>query len=201
MFEMFLGPVEQHKPWDMQSIGGVSKFLRKFWGLFHKGDSFTVSDKKATDAEMKILHRTIKKVTGNIERFAFNTCVSEFMICTNELDKLKCNKREILEQLVILLAPFAPYITEELWHKLGNKTSVHHATFPVHDESILVESAFEYPVMINGKMRTKISLPLDLAQADAETQVLANETVLKWTEGKTPKRFIYVKGKIVNIVA
>ncbi|MCL4111329.1 UNVERIFIED_CONTAM: hypothetical protein GTU68_023182 [Idotea baltica] len=200
MFEMFLGPIEQHKPWDMQGIGGVSKFVRKFWGLFHKAEKFNISDEKATENELKTLHKTIKKITGDIERFSFNTCISSFMICTNELDKLKCNKREILTPLVILLAPFAPYVTEELWHKLGNHESIHHASYPTHDESILVESNFEYPVMINGKMKGKISLPLTLEEAEAKEAVLAHEPIKKLVDGKPLKRFIYVKGKIVNMV-
>ncbi|MBS1684861.1 MAG: leucine--tRNA ligase [Bacteroidetes bacterium] len=201
MFEMFLGPLDQSKPWDDQGIGGVEKFLRKFWRLFYddKG-GYRVSDEAATDAEYKVLHKTLKKLSEDIERLAFNTCVSQFMICTNELIDLKCTKRAILEPLVIALAPFAPFISEELWASLGHSDSVHKAVFPKVEEKYLVESSFTYPISINGKVRANLPFALDLSEADVKAAVLANEIVLKWTEGKEPKKFIFVKGRIVNVV-
>jgi len=200
MFEMFLGPFEQGKPWDVNSIGGVYKFTRKFWQLFHQGGAFNVSDVAPTEAELKSLHKAIKKVNEDIERFSFNTCVSTFMIATNELTQAKCNKRSVLEPLVQLIAPFAPYISEEIWHLLGNESSVHHSNYPQHNEQYLTESSHEYPVMINGKMRGKIQLSLDATEEEAKAAALTNEKVQQHTEGKTIKRFILVKGKIINLV-
>ncbi len=201
MFEMFLGPLDQSKPWDDQGIDGVAKFLRKFWRLFYddKGAS-RVSDEAATDAEYKVLHKTLKKISEDIERLAFNTCVSQFMICTNELIDLKCTKRAILEPLVIALAPFAPFISDELWAALGKSGSVHQATFPTVEEKYLVESSFSYPISINGKVRANLQFDLNMGEAEVKAAVLANEVVLKWTEGKEPKKFIFVKGRIVNVV-
>ncbi|MBS1624719.1 MAG: leucine--tRNA ligase [Bacteroidetes bacterium] len=208
MFEMFLGPLDQSKPWDDQGIGGVEKFLRKFWRLFNlsqtlsEGEGLTanVSDDQPTDTEFKVLHKTLKKLSEDIERLAFNTCVSQFMICTNELIEMKCTKRAILEPLVIALAPFAPFISEELWASLGHNDSVHKATFPAVEEKYLVESSFTYPISINGKVRANLPFALDLSEADVKAAVLANDIVLKWTEGKEPKKFIFVKGRIVNVV-
>jgi len=201
MYEMFLGPVEQSKPWDTKGIEGVHRFLRKLWRLFYdevKGKIW--SDEKATGAELKILHRTIKKIEEDTERFSFNTAVSTFMICVNELADAKCNKKEVLEKLLIILTPYAPHIAEELWGGLGNEGSVLNANFPAFEEKYLVETAKEYPVSINGKVRTQLSMPLDIDQAEVEKRILANETVQKWLEGKTPKKVIYVKGKMVNVV-
>jgi leucyl-tRNA synthetase len=201
MYEMFLGPVEQSKPWDTKGIEGVHRFLRKLWRLFYddvKGKVWT--DEKATDAELKILHRTIKKIEEDTERFSFNTAVSTFMICVNELADAKCNKKEVLQQVLILLTPYAPHIAEELWHQLGNTTNIIEAAYPVFDGKYLIESDKEYPISINGKMRTNINISLSATQEEVEKIVLANELIQKWTEGKTPKKIIFVKGKMVNIV-
>ncbi|MFN8300628.1 MAG: class I tRNA ligase family protein [Chitinophagales bacterium] len=201
MFEMFLGPIEQSKPWDDKGISGVSNFLRKFWRLFYddKGN-WRVTEEPANDAELKVLHKHIKKIADDIERLNYNTCVSGFMITTNELNALACTKRAVLEPLLITLAPFAPFITEELWEKLGHSHSIHTATFPAFEEKYLVESSHDYAVSINGKVRAQIVLPLDITQEDALTQVLALENVQKWTNGNQPKKFIFVKGKIINLV-
>ncbi|HTC01630.1 MAG TPA: class I tRNA ligase family protein, partial [Ferruginibacter sp.] len=201
MYEMFLGPVEQSKPWDTKGIEGVHRFLRKLWRLFNddiKGKVWT--DEKATDAELKILHRTIKKIEEDTERFSFNTAVSTFMICVNELAEAKCSKKEILQQVLILLTPYAPHIAEELWHQLGNTTNIIDAAYPIFDGKYLIESDKEYPISINGKMRTNINISLSASQEEVEKIVLANEHIQKWTEGKTPKKIIFVKGKMVNIV-
>ncbi len=201
MYEMFLGPVEASKPWDTKGIEGVHRFLRKLWRLFNdevKGKVW--NEEKATDAELKILHRTIKKIEEDTERFSFNTAVSTFMICVNELADLKCNKKEILEQLLILLTPYAPHIAEELWQQLGNESPVLDASYPVFNPALLVESSKEYPVSVNGKLRTNITLALDLEQKQVEEAVLQNEVVQKWLEGKQPKKIIYVKNKMINVV-
>jgi len=201
MYEMFLGPVEMSKPWDTKGIEGVHRFLKKTWRLFFdetKGSM--VTDDAPTPAELKVLHRTIKKIGEDTERFSFNTAVSAFMVCVNELGELNCHKRTILEPFVILLAPYAPHISEELWHALGNETSVLDAPFPEWDPALLVETSKEYPVSINGKLRTQIQIALDAAQPEVEALVLANPVVQKWTEGKPVKKFIFVKGKMVNVV-
>ncbi len=201
MYEMFLGPVEASKPWDTKGIEGVHRFLRKLWRLFFdevKGKVW--KDEKATNAELKILHKTIKKIEEDTERFSFNTAVSTFMICVNELADVKCHKKEVLEQVLILLTPYAPHIAEELWHQLGNAGSVLDASYPVYKPALLVESSKEYPVSINGKLRTNINLALDIDPAEVEKQVLQNEIVQKWLEGKDPKKIIYVKNKMVNVV-
>ena len=200
MYEMFLGPLEQSKPWNTNGIDGVFKFLRKFWNLFHNGDDFQVSDEAPTAEELKVLHKTIKKAEEDIDKLSFNTSVSAFMICANELSSLKCNKRAILEPMVIVLSPYAPHITEELWHKLGHDTSVTTATFPTWEKKYVEESTHEYPVSINGKTRTKMSFGLDVAKEEIEKAVLADETVLKWTEGKPPKKVIVVPKRIINVV-
>ncbi len=201
MYEMFLGPLELSKPWNTNGIDGVYKFLRKFWNLFHdQSGKFSVSNEKATREELKVLHKTLKKVEDDIERFSFNTTVSEFMICCNELSSLKCNKREILEPLVIALSPYAPHITEELWEMLGHRETILSAEFPKLDESYLVENSFEYPISINGKVRVKMNFALDMPKEDIEKLVMASEIVQKWTEGKAPKKVIIVPGKIVNVV-
>jgi leucyl-tRNA synthetase len=201
LFEMFLGPLEQSKPWDTGSIEGVHRFLRKFWRLYHNSDNaFSVSEEKATKEELKTLHKTIKKITEDIERFSFNTGVSAFMICANELSDLKCNKREILEPLCVLIEPYAPHIAEELWEKLGHKQSVSRESFPVVNEAHLVESSHKYPVSFNGKMRYTLELPLDMSKEEVEKTVLTHELSAKWLEGKTPKKVIVVPKKIVNVV-
>ena len=201
MYEMFLGPVEASKPWDTKGIEGVHRFLRKLWRLFNddlKGKVWT--EEKASDAELKILHRTIKKIEEDTEKFSFNTAVSAFMIAVNELADIKCHKKEILEKILILLVPYAPHITEELWHQLGNEGSILDASYPLFNPALLVESSKEYPVSINGKMRTTITLSLDLQQAEVEKLVVENETVQKWLEGKEPKKIIFVKNKMINVV-
>lgn len=200
MYEMFLGPIEQSKPWNTNGITGVSNFLRKLWRLFFQNGSFEVSREAPTKAELKILHKTIKKVSDDIERFSFNTSVSTFMICVNELGELKCNKKEILESLTILIAPFAPHLAEELWNRLGNAKTVTIAPFPVFNESYLTEDEFEYPVSINGKTRFKQTLPLSLTKEQIETEVLKSEDMSKYLNGTTPKKVIIVPGRIVNIV-
>ncbi len=201
MYEMFLGPLEQSKPWNTNGIEGVYKFLNRFWRLFHDATSnFKVSDAEPSAEELKVLHKTLKRVEEDIERFSFNTPVSTFMICVNELGTLKCNKRAILEPLTIALSPLAPHIAEELWSLLGHTESVSTATYPIWDEKFLVESSHEYPVSINGKMRAKLNLPVDMPAAEVEQQVLANEIVQKWLEGKAPKKVIVIPNKIVNVV-
>ena len=201
MYEMFLGPVEQSKPWETKGIEGVHRFLKKLWRLFYdemKGKIW--NEEKATPAELKVLHKTIKKIEDDTERFSFNTGVSAFMVCVNELTELKCHKKEILESLLILLTPYAPHIAEELWHELKNTTSVLDASFPKLNESYLIESSKEYPVSVNGKLRTTIQIALDTPQEEVEKIVLGNDVVQKWLEGKPHKRIIYVKGKMVNVV-
>lgn len=201
MYEMFLGPVEQSKPWDTKGIEGVHRFLRKLWRLFFdevKGKVWT--DAKATDAELKILHKAIKKIEEDTERFSFNTAVSAFMVCVNDLADAKCNKKEVLEQLLIMLVPYAPHVTEELWAALGNTGSILDAAYPVYNPAYLVESAKEYPVSVNGKLRTTITLPLDMPKEQVEETVVQNEIIKKWLEGKAPKKIIFVQGKMVNVV-
>ena len=201
MYEMFLGPVEQSKPWDTKGIEGVHRFLRKLWRLFYddlKGKVW--NEEKASDAELKILHRTIKKIEEDTERFSFNTAVSTFMICVNELADVKCHKKEVLEKVLILLTPYAPHIAEELWSNLGNEGSILDAGYPKLESSYLIESSKEYPVSINGKVRANINMSLDLQQADVEKIILQNDIIQKWLEGKDPKKIIYVKNKMVNVV-
>jgi leucyl-tRNA synthetase len=201
MYEMFLGPVEMSKPWDTKGIEGVHRFLRKLWRLFYddvKGKIW--NDGKATDVELKVLHKSIKKIEEDTERFSFNTAVSSFMICVNDLADLKCHKKEILENVLILLTPYAPHIAEELWSKLGNEDSILDATYPAFDGKYLIESFKEYPISINGKVRANINIALNLEQAEVEKIVLQNDVVLKWLEGKAPKKVIYVKNKMVNVV-
>lgn len=201
MYEMFLGPVEQSKPWDTKGIEGVHRFLKKLWRLFFdetKGKVWTTD--AATPAELKVLHRTIKKIEDDTERHSFNTAVSTFMICVNDLAELKCNKKVVLEQLLIMLTPYAPHISEELWAQLGNAGSVLDAAYPVFNAGYVAESSKEYPVSINGKVRTNIEISLSATQEEIEPLVLANDLVQKWLEGKTPKKIIFVKGKMINLV-
>lgn len=200
LYEMFLGPLEFSKPWDTQGIDGVYKFLRKFWRLFQVGENFSVSDETPSREELKVLHKTIKKVEYDIENFSFNTSIPAFMICTNELTALKCNKRAVLEPLVIALAPFAPHMAEELWSLLGHSQSITKESFPKWEEKFLVEDAFEYPVSFNGKVRFKLSMPLTATNADIEAAVKAAPESTKWLEGKEIKKMIIVPKKIVNIV-
>lgn len=200
LYEMFLGPLEFSKPWDTQGIDGVYKFLRKFWRLFQVSEDFSVSDETPSREELKVLHKTIKKVEYDIENFSFNTSIPAFMICTNELTALKCNKRAVLEPLVIALAPFAPHMAEELWSLLGHTQSITKESFPKWEEKFLVEDAFEYPVSFNGKVRFKLSMPLTATNADIETAVKAAPESTKWLEGKEIKKMIIVPKKIVNIV-
>jgi leucyl-tRNA synthetase len=201
MYEMFLGPLEQSKPWNTNGIDGVFKFLRKFWNLFHDNNgNFSVSDAEPTREELKVLHKTIKKIEYDIENFSFNTSISEYMICINELGPLKTNKRAILEPLTIALAPYAPHIAEELWEKLGHKDTILNAAFPRYNEEYLKENSFEYPISINGKVRAKMEFALDMPKENIEKLVVASEIVQKWTEGKAPKKVIIVQGKIVNVV-
>ena len=198
---MFLGPVDQSKPWDTKGIEGVHRFLKKLWRLFFdevKGKIWT--DEKATAEELKVLHRTIRKIEEDTERFSFNTAVSAFMICVNELADLKCHKREILEPLVIMVTSYAPHISEELWKALGNQNSVLDAAFPIYEEKYTIESSKEYPVSINGKVRTNINIALDATAEQVQEIAMANELVQKWMEGKPLKKFIFVKGKMINVV-
>ena len=202
LYEMFLGPLEQSKPWNTNGIEGVYKFLRKVWRLFHDAEAnFAVSEDEPSKAEYKALHKIIKKVEEDVERFSFNTSVSGFMICVNELTDLKCNKRKILQDLIIVLHPYAPHITEELWSLLGNEEgTISYATYPAFNSGYLVESEFAYPVSVNGKMKMNLSLPLDLGQKEVEETVLANADVQRYIEGKAVRKIIFVKGKIINIV-
>ena len=200
LYEMFLGPLEQSKPWDTNGIDGVHRFLKRLWGLFFKGDDVNVSDAEPTAEEYKTLHKTIKKVTSDIENFSFNTAISAFMICVNELNSAKCNKRAILEPLVVLLAPFAPHVAEELYHVLGNETTVCDAAFPKHDEKYLAENTVKYPISFNGKVRFTLELAADLTPKQVEEIALANEQTAKYLDGKEIKKVIVVPKKIVNIV-
>ena len=200
LYEMFLGPLEQSKPWDTNGIDGVHRFLRKLWNLFYKEDKFFITEEQPVAEELKSLHKLIKKVAYDIENFSFNTSVAAFMICVNELTALKCNKKAILSDLIIVLSPFAPHIAEELWHALGNNTTVCDAKFPDYNEAYLVENTVKYTVSFNGKARYFLDFPSDTSVEEVEKAVLAHENSGKWLEGKTPKKVIVVKGKIVNIV-
>jgi leucyl-tRNA synthetase len=201
LYEMFLGPVEQSKPWDTKSINGVHNFLRKLWRLFHNQENvLSISDESANKEELKTLHKTIKKITEDLDRFSWNTCVSGFMICVNELQELKCTKREVLERLVILLSPFAPHIAEELWQKLGHTVSVTQATWPVFDESKMKDDSFDYPISFNGKTRYFLPMGVELSAQDVEAAVRANEQTEKYLDGKPIKKIIVVPNRIVNVV-
>ena len=199
MYEMFLGPLEQSKPWDTNGIDGVHKFLRRFWRLFFDRNSeWAVTDEQPTEKELKTLHKTIKKIREDIENFSFNTSVAAFMICINELGE--CHKRAILEPLSVLLAPFAPHITEQLWSLMGHTETIFNTAYPVCEEKYLVESSFEYPIMINGKLRCKQEYPLSATPAELQADVVTKEEVQRWLEGAAPKKIIVVPGKIINIV-
>ena len=200
LFEMFLGPLEQFKPWKTSGISGVYSFLKKLWKLFYNGEIFEVTEGEPTKDNLKTLHKTIKKVEEDIENFSFNTSVSTFMIAVNELTAQKCNNKAILEQLLILISPYAPHITEELWSTLGNSESISTAPFPKFEEMYLVESEKEYPVSFNGKMRFKLNLPLDMSKEEIEKVVMAHERTQQQLQGREPKKVIIVPGKIINIV-
>ncbi|WP_102407509.1 leucine--tRNA ligase [Parabacteroides bouchesdurhonensis] len=201
LYEMFLGPLEQSKPWDTNGIDGVHRFLKKLWTLFYGNtESLQITDAEPTAEELKSLHKLIKKVTFDIEHFSYNTSISAFMICINELSSLKYNKRAILEQLIILLAPFAPHIAEELWHECGHTTTICDAPWPQHNEEYLKENSVTYVISFNGKARFNLELPADMPREEVEKVALSHESSAKWMEGKTPKKVIVVPGKIVNIV-
>ena len=203
MYEMFLGPIEQAKPWDTKGINGVHNFLRKFWRLFHQGadNSFVVTDGEASKEALKTLHKTIQKVTSDLERFSFNTGVSNFMIATNELGEQKCNNRAVLTELVVLLSPYAPHICEELWVKLGHEAgTLSYAAFPICNESYLVSDSFSYPISFNGKVRFKVDLPASMQVKEIEEHVMGMQEMNKYLEGKAPKKLIVVPGRIVNVV-
>ncbi|HCY90583.1 MAG TPA: leucine--tRNA ligase, partial [Chitinophagaceae bacterium] len=201
MYEMFLGPIEASKPWDTKGIEGVHRFMRKLWRLFYdelKGAVWT--RETPTDAEWKVLHKAIKKIAQDTEQFSFNTAVSAFMVCVNELSDLKCHKKEILENLLIILAPYAPHICEELWNTLGQSGSVLDAAYPKADERYLVETSKDYPVSVNGKLRATMNISLEAGQEEVEALVLQNEIVQKWLDGKPHKKIIFVKNKMINVV-
>ncbi len=201
MYEMFLGPVEMSKPWDTKGIEGVHRFLRKLWRLFYDEQKGRVwNDDIPVDAELKILHRTIRKIEDDTEKFSFNTAVSAFMVCVNDLLEIKCHKRLVLEKVLILLTPYAPHISEELWQQLGNGGSILDASYPPFIEKYLIETNKDYPVSINGKVRTNIGIALNASQEEVEKIVLSNDIVQKWLEGKQPKKIIYVKNKMINMV-
>ena len=200
LYEMFLGPLEQSKPWDTNGIDGVNRFLKKLWALFYKGDQWLVTDGETSAAELKALHKLIKKVTGDIENFSYNTSISAFMICVNELTQLKSHNAKVLGELIVVLAPFAPHIAEELWHALGHDTTVCDARWPEFDESYLKEDSVTYAVSFNGKARFNLEVPADTSRDEVERIALAHESSARWMEGKTVRKVIVVPGKIVNIV-
>ena len=200
LYEMFLGPVEASKPWDTNGIDGVNRFLKRLWALFYKGDNMQLTDEKPSAEALKSLHKLIKKVSGDIETFSYNTSVAAFMICVNELTAMKCRAREIYEPLVVLLAPFAPHIAEELWHVLGHDTTVCDAEWPTWNEEYLKESTVKYTVLFNGKPRYNIEVPAGTAQDEVQRIALSDEGAARWLDGKQPKKVIVVPNKIVNVV-
>lgn len=200
LYEMFLGPLEQSKPWDTNGIDGVNRFIKKMWNLFYKGDELIVDGEKPSADDLKSIHKLIKKVTWDIEHFSYNTSISAFMICVNELTSMKCRSKEVLSDLVVLIAPFAPHIAEELWHALGNETTVCDAKWPIFNEAYLVETTATYAVSFNGKTRFSMQVPADTDRNEVERLALSNPNAEKWIEGKTPKKVIVVPNKIVNIV-
>ena len=200
MYEMFLGPLEQSKPWNTNGIEGVYKFLNKFWSLFYDEDNFNISNEKPNSDELKILHTAIKKIENDIDRLSINTCVSQLMITVNELSRKKCHKREILEPLLIVLSSFAPHISEELWSKLGNNESISLSNYPKYNDEFLTEDIFEYPIMINGKLRTKIKFDINIEEKEIKSEVISNEIITKWTENKKIKKIIFIPKKIINVV-
>ncbi len=200
LYEMFLGPIEQSKPWDTNGIDGVSKFLRKFFDLFSSQNVFDTSDEEPSPEELKVLHTAIKKVSSDIEQFSFNTAISSMMVCVNELRRMECNKRPILEPLVLLIAPFAPFVSEELWSLMGHETSVHLGTYPVHNEKFLIEETVSYPVCINGKKRGLEELDKGMSRSDMEAYVLQLDYVQKWIAGKKVRKVIVVPDRMINVV-
>ena len=200
MYEMFLGPVEQSKPWNTNGIEGVYKFLNKFWSLFHNDKKFFINHDKPTKEEFKILHNAIKKIQDDIERLSINTCISQLMITVNELNRLKCNKKEILEPLIIICSPFAPHICEELWQKMGKTSSVIKSDYPKINNNYLIDEEYEYPIMINGKLRVKQKFSIDSKDSKIKDSVLKNDIVMKWTKDQKIKKVIIVRKKIINIV-
>jgi leucyl-tRNA synthetase len=201
LYEMFLGPLEDSKPWSTKGIDGTYRFLKKLWALFFDQDGNQLwTDSGASKDSMKTLHATIKKITEDIDNMSLNTSVAQFMICVNELGSQKCASKSVLEQVLILLNPFAPHITEELWNAIGNGGFIADATWPAFDEKHLIESSKVYPISINGKTRTNLEFPLDMSKEEIEKNVLADEIVQKWLDGKPPKKVIVVPGRIVNVV-
>jgi leucyl-tRNA synthetase len=201
MYEMFLGPVEQSKPWDTKGIEGVHRFLKKFWRLFYDEMKGKVWEEgEPTAEELKVLHKTIKKIEEDTERYSFNTAVSTFMICINELFDLGCHKKSVLSQVLVLMTPYAPHFCEELWQLLGNEGLVVNAAYPVFEAKYVLETSKEYPVSINGKMRTNIAIDLAATEEEVRNMVLDNALVQKWMEGKPLKKLIFVKGKMINVV-
>ncbi|MDX9748015.1 MAG: class I tRNA ligase family protein, partial [Paludibacter sp.] len=200
LYEMFLGPLEQSKPWDTNGIDGVHRFLKRLWSLFYRDGQLLLNNEEPTADELKILHKTIKKINFDIENFSYNTSVSAFMICVNELYSLKCSKKAILEPLVVLLAPFAPHIAEELYRICDNEGTVCDATYPIHNEEYLVESSINYPVSFNGKVRFTLTLPAGLNKEELEKIALQDENTIRHLNGAPIKKVIVVPGKIVNIV-
>ena len=200
MYEMFLGPLEQSKPWNTAGISGVYNFLKKLWRLYHKGGSWNLSQEAPNEKELKTLHTLIKKVNEDITNFSFNTSISAFMIAVNELTDQKCNKQAVLELLPILISPYAPHIAEELWDRLGNVGSISRVAFPKHDEKLLVESSVKYPISFNGKVRFILNLPADMLKDEVEKIVMGEERTQQQLGGKSPKKVIVVPGRIVNIV-
>ena len=199
-YEMFLGPLEQHKPWDVQGITGVEGFLKKLWRLFHKNNKLNVSDQEPTKEELKSIHKAIKKTQEDLERYSFNTPVSIFMICVNELSALKCNKKAILSDLCLIISPYAPHICEELWQKLGNKESISFAKFPKYNPKHLVENSHKYPVSFNGKLKFQILLSNDLSKNEVEVIVSNHDLTIKNLDGRSIKKIIFVPNKIINVV-
>ena len=200
MYEMFLGPLEQDKPWNTAGISGVHNFLKKTWRLFYDQEKLIVTNNKPSPEAYKILHQTIKKVTDDIERYSFNTCISTFMICVNELSALKCSNREILAPFIVLLSPFAPHFSEELWSVLGHSKSIEFEPFPLFDPSHVTETTKDYPVSFNGKMRFTLKLSLSLSIDEIKEIVINEERTQNQLQGNPPKKIIVVPGKIINIV-
>ena len=200
LYEMFLGPIEASKPWDPNNIGGVSRFLKRLWGLFFSGDTMQLVDEKPSAEALKSIHKLIKKVTQDIEQFSYNTSVAAFMICVNELSTLKCKTKSVYRDLVVLLSPFAPHIAEELWHQLGEQGTVCDAKWPEWNEEYLKESMVKYTVSFNGKPRFNIEVPAGTSQDEVQQQALAHEGAARWLDGKQPKKVIVVPNKLVNVV-
>jgi leucyl-tRNA synthetase len=201
MYEMFLGPIEQSKPWDTRNIDGVGRFIRKFWSLFFdESDTLIVNAESPSRDELRILHQTIKRVRDDIERFSLNTCISHFMSLTNELKKMQCHKREILEAFVLLISPFAPFVSEEIWQQLGHETSVHLGSYPESDPKLAADDEVIYPICVNGKKRSEAAFDKNTSPADIEKAVLAMDSVLKWLEGQTIRKVIIVPDRMINIV-